>query len=35
MDALQAALEKAGVVFVDEKDGGPGVLLSVKPKRKR
>jgi predicted transcriptional regulator len=34
-EKLIAALERAGVVFVDEKEGGPGVLLPVKPRRRR
>ncbi len=32
LDALRQALEKAGVVFIDENGGGPGVRL---PKAKR
>jgi hypothetical protein len=31
-DKLINALERAGIVFIDEKDGGPGVCL---PKSKR
>jgi transcriptional regulator with XRE-family HTH domain len=30
IDALRAALENAGVVFVDENGGGPGVRLRKK-----
>jgi hypothetical protein len=28
VEAIQRALEKAGVVFIDANDGGPGVRLS-------
>jgi hypothetical protein len=36
MDALRTALEKAGVEFIAENGGGPGVRLrSAKPKRGR
>jgi len=31
--ALQSALEKAGVLFIPENGGGPGVRLKRKPKR--
>jgi transcriptional regulator with XRE-family HTH domain len=34
IDALQRALEAAGVEFIDENGGGPGVRLR-KPQRKR
>ena len=30
---IRAALEKAGVVFIDSNGGGPGVRLKRKPKR--
>jgi hypothetical protein len=33
IDALRTALESAGVVFIEENDGGPGVRLR-KAKRK-
>jgi len=32
-DALRSALEHAGVVFIAENGGGPGVRLKRKPKR--
>jgi transcriptional regulator with XRE-family HTH domain len=34
LEALRLALEKAGVEFIDENGGGPGVRLA-KPKRKK
>jgi transcriptional regulator with XRE-family HTH domain len=34
VQAIRKALEKAGVEFIDENGGGPGVRLS-KPKRKK
>jgi transcriptional regulator with XRE-family HTH domain len=34
ISAIRAALEKAGVEFIDPNDGGPGVRLA-KPKSKR
>ena len=33
--ALRKALEAAGVVFIDENGGGPGVRLRKPPKQKR
>ena len=33
--ALRAALESAGVEFIDENGGGPGVRLRKPPKQKR
>jgi hypothetical protein len=33
--ALRAALESAGVEFIDENGGGPGVRLRKSPKLKR
>jgi hypothetical protein len=33
--ALRAALESAGVEFIDENGGGPGVRLRKPPKHKR
>jgi transcriptional regulator with XRE-family HTH domain len=33
--ALRAALESAGVEFIDENGGGPGVRLRNSPKSKR
>jgi transcriptional regulator with XRE-family HTH domain len=33
--ALRAALELAGVAFIDENGGGPGVRLRKSPKQKR
>ena len=32
--SMKAALEKAGVDFITENGGGPGVRLAKKPKRK-
>ena len=34
MDSLQHALEAAGVVFIDENGGGPGVRLRKRQQRK-
>jgi transcriptional regulator with XRE-family HTH domain len=34
IEALQRALEGAGVEFIDENGGGPGVRLRKQPKRK-
>ena len=34
MDSLQQALETAGVVFIDENGGGPGVRLRKRQQRK-
>lgn len=34
MDAVRAALESAGVEFIDENGGGPGVRLKKKGRRK-
>lgn len=34
MDSLQQALEAAGVVFIDENGGGPGVRLRKRQQRK-
>jgi transcriptional regulator with XRE-family HTH domain len=34
MDRLQQALEDAGVVFIDENGGGPGVRLRKRQQRK-
>ena len=31
LEALQNALEEAGVIFIDENGGGPGVRLKVSP----
>jgi hypothetical protein len=33
--ALRKALEAAGVLFIDENGGGPGVRLRKPPKQKR
>jgi hypothetical protein len=33
--ALRRALESAGVEFIDENGGGPGVRLRKSPKQKR
>ena len=33
--ALQQALESAGVIFIDENGGGPGVRLSRRARRRR
>jgi hypothetical protein len=33
--ALRASLESAGVEFIDENGGGPGVRLRKPPKQKR
>ena len=33
--AIRRALEEAGVVFIDENGGGPGVRLRKLPKQKR
>jgi transcriptional regulator with XRE-family HTH domain len=35
MDRLQSALEAAGVEFIDENGGGPGVRLQKKQRTKR
>ena len=35
LDAIRAALQKAGVVFVSENGDGPGVRLSKRMKRSR
>jgi hypothetical protein len=36
LDALRRALEKAGVEFLAEDDGGPGVRLKLpKPRKKK
>ena len=34
MDRLQQALENAGVEFIDENGGGPGVRLRKRPPRR-
>jgi len=34
MESLQQALEAAGVVFIDENGGGPGVRLRQRQQRK-
>jgi transcriptional regulator with XRE-family HTH domain len=34
VDAIRTALEKAGVEFIDENGGGPGVRLAKASKRK-
>ena len=34
MDSLQQALEAAGVMFIDENGGGPGVRLRKRQQRK-
>jgi transcriptional regulator with XRE-family HTH domain len=34
MDSLQQALEAAGVVFIEENGGGPGVRLRKRQQRK-
>jgi hypothetical protein len=34
MDSLQEALEAAGVEFIDENGGGPGVRLRKRQQRK-
>ena len=35
MEKIQASLEKAGVAFIDaDRDGGPGVRLTIKAKGK-
>jgi hypothetical protein len=33
--AIRRALEAAGVEFIDENDGGPGVRLRKHPQKKR
>ena len=33
IEAIRAAFEKAGVVFINSNGGGPGVRLKRKPKR--
>jgi transcriptional regulator with XRE-family HTH domain len=33
IEAIRAAFERAGVVFIDSNGGGPGVRLKRKPKR--
>ena len=35
LEAIQRALESAGVEFIDENGGGPGVRLRKPPKQKR
>ena len=35
IEAIVQALEKAGVEFIDENGGGPGVRLRKPPKQKR
>jgi predicted transcriptional regulator len=35
IEAIVKALEKAGVEFIDENGGGPGVRLRKSPKQKR
>jgi transcriptional regulator with XRE-family HTH domain len=35
IEALQRALEAAGIEFINGNGGGPGVRLSGKPKRER
>jgi predicted transcriptional regulator len=32
---IQSALEKAGIEFIDENGGGPGVRLQKRPQKKR
>jgi transcriptional regulator with XRE-family HTH domain len=33
-DKIEAALEKAGIEFIDENGGGPGVRLKKAPKKR-
>ena len=35
LDVVRRAFEKAGVEFIDENGGGPGVRLRKPPKQKR
>jgi hypothetical protein len=35
LDVVKRAFEKAGVEFIDENGGGPGVRLRKPPKQKR
>ena len=35
LDVVRRAFEKAGVEFIDENGGGPGVRLRKSPKQKR
>ena len=35
MDRLQQALEAAGIEFIEENGGGPGVRLKKRPQEKR
>ena len=35
VDAIRAALERAGIVFIDENGGGPGVRLRKRKHAKR
>jgi transcriptional regulator with XRE-family HTH domain len=33
-DKIQMALQRAGIVFIDENGGGPGVRLKKKPQKR-